>query len=113
MKNKDKVKKEKTYWNVKESDIDKTLLAKIKKNTLILNTTVLIFVPCSLINAILQLCSKYINKTALLVLSIIFIVICLAVIVIELLTTRNLLRLKKEVKKIQEAQKTEEETISQ
>lgn len=95
-------KKERTYWGVKESLIDKALAEKIRKYAWILRIAGLIVAICAASNGILQLCNKYIDETVLFALSIVFVVIILAAAAIELAVSINLCKFKKQAKKAQE-----------
>lgn len=94
-------KKEKTYFGVKESDIDEKLLIKIVKHQKISLIATAIFLPFVVLNLLLQLLHKYINTTVHLVFSSICIVVIVAVIVLEIVYLVNICKLKKQVKQTQ------------
>lgn len=94
-------KKEKTYFGVKESDINKKLLIKIVKHQKISLIATAIFLPFVVLNLLLQLLHKYINTTVHLVFSSICIVVIVAVIVLEIVYLVNICKLKKQVKQTQ------------
>ena len=93
----EKDKKEKTYWDVKESEIDENLLKKIiKYQRLALITTLIL--------------NQYIDRTLMLVFSSIIIIVALGVIVLYIIYIVNILKLKKQVK---QAAKQEEKNNKQ
>ena len=102
-------KKEKTYFGVKESDIDEKLLIKIVKHQKISLIATAIFLPFVVLNLLLQLLHKYINTTVHLVFSSICIAVFLVVIVLEIIYIINICKLKKQVKQAQTQAKEEKE----
>ncbi len=106
----EKDKKEKTYWDVKESEIDENLLKKIIKYQRLALITTLIYLPVVMLNLVLQLLNQYIDRTLMLVFSSIIIIVALGVIVLYIIYIVNILKLKKQVK---QAAKQEEKNNKQ
>ena len=92
-----KDKKEKSFWGVKESEIDEKLLKKILLYQKISLITTLILLPCLVINLLVQLLHKYISDTVQIVFSSIVIAAGVAVIVLYVIYLVNMLKLKKQV----------------
>lgn len=95
--------KEKTYWSVKESSIDKTLLESVKKRERICRIATYIELMCSLFCICgFILYGKYFSETALIVCMSIILVVSLSTLIIEIAAAVNLRKLRKEVLKTQE-----------
>lgn len=96
--------KEKTYWNVKESSIDKTLLESVKKRERICRIATYIELMCNCLFCICGfiLCGKYFSETAVIVCMSIILVVSLSTLIIEIVAAVNLRKLRKEVLKTQE-----------
>ncbi len=94
--------KEKTYWKVNESDIDKRLVEKIKRNQQISTFIAYFLLICNCIFLVLLCLRKYLSDTAFLVFVIIDALVCLGSLITEIIVATNLKKIKKEVLKGQE-----------
>lgn len=97
--------KEKTYYGVRESAIDKDILEKIKKFSQRINIVMVIFLICSCLFLMLQFFSKYFSETFVLTCSIIQAVVAVAMSVVCIVTTVKLLKLKKQILQAQQTSK--------
>ena len=89
---------ERTYWNVKESSIDKALIEKIQRGAQINRLLTCIILICNLVFCILLFCIKHMDQITILVIAIIDMAVVLSALIIEIVLATKMLKLKKQVK---------------
>lgn len=109
---KKKEKKETTYWNIKECDIDDDLLPQIKKQvTVVRNATPPIMICCAL-NCLLFMLNILtdISKTLLIVLHGLIVAISITMLILIIIAAVKLNKLKKTVITMQEKESKSNES---